>query len=118
MFARLFQSDLDLAVRSSKRLEALLAHRYGARGRGLHELVSSVEARLDPGVVRQLRFVATIRNKLVHDADYQRMDDRAAFKQACRAAERSLRRRGGWRWIVGAVAVVLAGAAAWWVWGR
>ena len=88
-------SDLDLAVRRSKRLEALLRDGLGATGRGLHEKTSSVEAKLPADLVRRLRFVATIRNKIVHDLDYDRMDDRGGFISACDECERRLEALAG-----------------------
>ena len=48
-------SDIDRAVRASKRLEGLLQRRLSARGRGLHEKVNSVQSRLDAQLVRDLR---------------------------------------------------------------
>lgn len=84
-------SDIDLAVSRSKRLESLLEQSLGATGRGLHEKVSSVENRLPPDLVRKLRLVATVRNKVVHEADYKNIDDRKKFLQTCKEAERQLR---------------------------
>ena len=88
-------SDLDLAVRRSKRLERRLRDGLGATGKGLHELTSSVEKKLPADAVRKLRFVATLRNKLVHDLDYERLDDRAGFVAACDEAEREIERASG-----------------------
>ena len=61
-------SDLERAVRWSKRFESLLERRFGARGRGLHEKIDSVAGDLDRETVRSLRLVATVRNKIVHEA--------------------------------------------------
>ncbi len=81
-------SDIDLAVGSCKRLESLLEKKLGASGRGLHEKVSSVEGKLPRELVRKLRLVATVRNKVVHEADYQNIDNRKDFVRACKDAER------------------------------
>jgi hypothetical protein len=83
-------SDIELAVTRVKTLEALL-EALGAAGKGLHEKVSSVQPRLPPPLVKKLRFVATVRNKIVHEADYQQIDDRAGFTRACAEAETELR---------------------------
>ena len=107
-------SDLERAVRWSKRFESLLERRFGARGRGLHEKIDSVAGDLDRETVRSLRLVATVRNKIVHEAGYTRIDDRARFKKACKQADLAL---GGRRpiktlvLVVGLVLIVLAGAA-------
>lgn len=83
-------SDIELAITRTKALEALLES-LGATGKGLHEKVSSVQAKLPPPLVKKLRFVATIRNKIVHESDYQKMDDRGGFERACDEAEGELR---------------------------
>ena len=83
-------SDIELAVTRTKALEALLEQTLGATGKGLHEKVSSVEPRLAPALVKELRFVATVRNKIVHDSDYAKIDDRDGFVRACDEAEAEL----------------------------
>jgi hypothetical protein len=88
-------SDIDLAVNQCKRLESLLEEKLGAEGKGLHEKVSSVENRLPRELVRKLRLVATVRNKIVHEADYKNIDDRKKFLQAGKEAEKELRALGG-----------------------
>jgi hypothetical protein len=84
-------SDIELAVTRAKGLEALLEQALGATGKGLHEKISSVQDRLPPPLVKQLRFIATIRNKIVHEVSYQQVDDRAGFLRACDEAEATLR---------------------------
>lgn len=85
-------SDIDLAVRRSKILETKLRRNFRVDGRGLHNLIDAAKAKnaLPTPLVKKLRFVATIRNKIVHDADYARIDDRRAFIAACDEAEREL----------------------------
>jgi hypothetical protein len=84
-------SDIELVINRTKALEALLEHGLGATGKGLHEKVTSVQAKLPESLVRKLRFAATLRNKLVHDAGYQQLDDRPAFERVCAEAEAELR---------------------------
>jgi hypothetical protein len=83
-------SDIELAITRVKALEALLEQVLGATGKGLHEKVSSVQAKLSEPLVRKLRFVATVRNKIVHESDYQQIDDRDGFLRACDEAEAEL----------------------------
>jgi hypothetical protein len=83
-------SDIELAISRVKALESLL-EQLGATGKGLHEKVSSVQEKLSPALVKKLRFVATIRNKIVHESQYQRIDDRDGFLRACDEAEAELR---------------------------
>ena len=118
-------SDIDLAVRRSKRLEGRLRKNFGVTGRGLHELIDAAKARnaLPTPLVKKLRFIATVRNKIVHDADYTRIDDRPGFVEACDEAERDLDALAGprdtWRTTaivtIALVAMILVGIliAAW-----
>lgn len=82
--------DANGATAASKAIEALLKQR-GGRGRGLHELLDSLESSLPPAVVRKARLVATMRNKVVHEADYvpQAKDERA-FHAAVEAVRSQL----------------------------
>lgn len=83
-------SDIDLAVTRSRKLEQMLERDFGASGRGLHEKTSSVEGRLPHSLVRKLRLVATVRNKVVHEEGP--IDDRRRFLAAADEAERELAR--------------------------
>lgn len=99
-------SDIELAVTRTKQLESLLEQALGATGKGLHEKVSSVEGRLSQPLVKKLRFIATIRNKIVHESNYETIDDRSGFTRACDEAETELRamlqptRSRGCIWVV------------------
>jgi len=84
------KSDLELAVNAAKTLENLLEERWGVQGRGLHELTDGAENRLDREVVRDLRYIATLRNKIVHESDYTALDDRARFEAAFERAKSAL----------------------------
>src|SRR5688500_142052 len=79
-------SDIELAITRVKALETLLEG-LGATGKGLHEKVTSVQNRLPQPLVKKLRFVATVRNKIVHESDYKQLDDRDGFVRACDEAE-------------------------------
>ena len=59
-------SDNDVVLEASKRLETVLKERHGAAGRGLHEYTSDVEDALPEPVVKTLRWLATVRNNVVH----------------------------------------------------
>ena len=69
-------SKIEFAVRRSQRLEKWLKAQHGAEGRGLHELVDSVESQLDPADVRDLRFVAAVRNAVVHENEDELTDQK------------------------------------------
>jgi hypothetical protein len=58
---------IEIAVQGAKRLETLLQARFGAEGRGLHEKLTSVENKIPSDLRKSIRWVATIRNKVVHE---------------------------------------------------
>jgi len=59
----------------------LLDTEFGASGKGLHEKITSVGNQLTPSMVKSMRYLATIRNKLVHEHDFNAIPDRARFIQ-------------------------------------
>ena len=72
-------NDYELVIKSSKDLEFILERDFGAQGRGLHEKISSVERELPGQLVRQMRYLATIRNKLIHERGFDSLPDRASL---------------------------------------
>lgn len=116
-------SDIELAITRCKSLETFLEQSLGATGKGLHEKVSSVQGRLQPDLVKKLRFIATVRNKIVHETNYQKIDDRAGFLRACDEADAALQsmvapiqEHGCFRYfalLVGTAAVILS-RFEWW----
>jgi hypothetical protein len=85
--------EIETSIRYSKEIEGLLETRFGAEGRGLHEKVSSVEHQLPSELIRKLRYIATIRNKVVHEAGYQ-IDNFENFVSSCEEALNFLRTAG------------------------
>lgn len=81
-------SDLDFVKQKCATYEQFIEKKYAASGRGLHEKVSSVENLLPTGIVKKLRFIATIRNKMFHEADYEFHDDKDDFKKVCAEVEK------------------------------
>ena len=78
------QSDIDIVVTQSKTLEALLEQKFGATGRGLHEKLSSIEYQLEAGLVKNIRWIATLRNKVVHE-NFQ-LTNQNDFLRSCQRA--------------------------------
>jgi hypothetical protein len=101
--------DIDLAVTASKRIESALVRIYGARGKGLHEKAGSVERKLGLALTKRIRYVATIRNKLIHEESYRKIDDRASFKKAVKHINKELSKmeKSGISWQMIAMIIVL-----------
>jgi hypothetical protein len=72
-------NDFELAIKSSKELEYLLENEFHATGKGLHEKISSASSQLSPRLVKHMRYLATIRNKLVHERGFDAIPDRKYF---------------------------------------
>lgn len=83
-------NDYQLAIELSKELEFRLERELGAEGKGLHEKVSSVDGALPVPTVRALRYVASVRNALIHDRDVRTLPDRARFIARFEAASDEL----------------------------
>ncbi len=58
-------------IEYSKKIEKILEKKFGAQGKGLHSKLSSVEDKLDPILVKKIRYIASIRNKLVHEENFK-----------------------------------------------
>lgn len=72
-------NDYELVIKTSKEIEYLLEVEFGASGRGLHEKVSSASSQLPPKLCKRLRFLATIRNRLIHERGFDAIPDRVGF---------------------------------------
>lgn len=76
-------SFLDEVIDRTRQIEGLLEDNLGATGRGLHEKATTVESQLGAVLVKRIRYIATIRNKLVHEADFDFDGDEAGFLDLC-----------------------------------
>ena len=83
-------NDYELVIKTTKDLEYILERNFNAQGRGLHEKVSSCEGELSNSLVKKMRYLATIRNKLIHERGFDEIPNRATFLQLYDEAEREL----------------------------
>lgn len=106
-------SDIDRVIKASRKIETQLVRNFQATGKGLNGKLNSVEKKLPAALVKRIRYVATIRNKVVHDDGYKRIDDRSAFKRAVLQVQRELRSYqtvASWtQRLVGAMVLLLIG---------
>ena len=81
-----YQKILD----KTKKIETLLSE-MGAVGKGLHQKLSSIENHIDKGIVKSIRFIASIRNKFLHDANFKLTDKLLSdFESSCEKVIRYL----------------------------
>jgi hypothetical protein len=110
--------SIDGIIKRSRQLETLLRRHYHAEGKGLHQLVSSCEDRLPHDVIKKLRFIATIRNKAVHEDGFV-LNDQRAFDTACRECLKELTPRSGrfiWRLIIAIMLLITLSAIGFYYW--
>ena len=74
-------NQYEAVISSSRALESLLEQRFGATGKGLHERLTSVEHGIPAPLKKKIRFIASVRNQLVHQVGYQ-LEDPDAFLRA------------------------------------
>ncbi|KAL3808957.1 hypothetical protein ACHAXA_004783 [Cyclostephanos tholiformis] len=82
-----YKNDFELVIRATKDLEHLLETRFDApseKNVGLHDKITAAQNshRLSPDCVKKLRYLVTLRNKLVHDHDFNSLPDREHFARS------------------------------------
>lgn len=98
-------NDYELCVRACKDLDVRLLALAVARGAqlhanpGLHELISAAE--LPPNLEKGLRYLATVRNDLVHNHSTESLSDRSAFISAFKRQQAALEELQAMRGVVG-----------------
>mmetsp|Transcript_33382 Transcript_33382/g.71279 ORF Transcript_33382/g.71279 Transcript_33382/m.71279 type:complete len:117 (-) Transcript_33382:228-578(-) len=89
-------NDFELVIRATKEMEWLLETHFGAssdRDCGLHEKITQAKHNgrpLSDDLVRKMRYLVTIRNKLVHNRDFNQIPDRKAFTAGYSTVEETL----------------------------
>ena len=78
-------SFLEEVIGRTRRIERLLDD-MGAEGRGIHEQVTSLQTKLPAALVNRLRFVRTVRNKLMHEDGYRFDGEQSDFLKSCDVA--------------------------------
>lgn len=93
-----YKNDFELVIRATKGLEHLLETHFGApcgKNVGLHDKITAAR---DPAgnplpaeMQKRMRYLVTIRNKLVHDRDFNAIPDRATFAKSFDEVEGQLK---------------------------
>jgi hypothetical protein len=91
-----YNNDYELVIRATKDLEHLLETEFGApsgKTVGLHDKITAVQEShgLSSDTVKKLRYLVTIRNKLVHDHDFNKLPDRVGFAKSYDSVEKELK---------------------------
>jgi hypothetical protein len=91
-----YTNDFELVIRATKDLEHLLETGFQApsgKNVGLHDKISAAQAshKLSDDTVKKLRYLVTIRNKLVHEHDFNKLPDRKHFAKSYDSVEQELK---------------------------
>ena len=58
-------------LQGTKRIEAILEEKFGSTGRGLYEKMTTANMRLPEPLQKRIRYVATMRNKTMHEEGFE-----------------------------------------------
>ena len=83
------EQEIAKIIMLTRKIETLLGNKFHAQGKGLHEKISSVENILSEDLVKSLRFLATIRNKAMHEDGF-RIDNFKRYEQTAEASIKTL----------------------------
>ena len=73
----------EIVINNTKKIESLLESKLGATGRGLHTKVESVQKIIDLKMAKKIHYIATIRNKLMHEDGFE-IADITLFEKECK----------------------------------
>lgn len=81
--------QIEDVISLTREIESLL-EQLGASGKGLHQKISSIENRFDRDTIKQLRWVATLRNKIVHEHGFK-IDNMSDYKSTAKSLIKKLK---------------------------
>lgn len=90
-------NDFELVIRATKELDYLLESHFNApsgKDVGLHEKIGAATSRgqkLPQQLIKKMRYLVTVRNKLVHDRNYNAIEQRSDFIQSFNQIEAELK---------------------------
>lgn len=73
------EEELAKIISFSREIESILKDKFKAKGKGLHTYIDSIENMLNLQLVKDLRYIATIRNKAMHESTFK-MDNLSRYK--------------------------------------
>ena len=82
------EEELAKIIYFSREIETILKDKFKAEGKGLHTYIDSIENKIEIQLVKDLRYIATIRNKSMHESSFKINN----FSRYKRVAEQSIYR--------------------------
>lgn len=74
--------ELGRIIEYARQLEHLLLE-LGADGAGIHALAGSLQEKLPEHILKQLHYIAAVRNKAAHDKEFKQIEDFKQFEAVC-----------------------------------
>ena len=68
------EQEIAKIISQTREVENILKNKFKAQGNGLHQYISFVENQLSQSLLKDLRYLATIRNSAMHEHDFQIKD--------------------------------------------
>ena len=65
------EEELAKIISSTREIETILKEKFNANGKGIHTYLDSIENKIDNQLLKDLRFIATIRNKSMHESSFK-----------------------------------------------
>lgn len=75
-------TNYEKVIECSQKLEKFLEKNLNAKGKGLHEKVSSVEDELSKNDIKSFRLIATLRNTIIHEG--KTVENLERFETTCK----------------------------------
>ena len=93
-----YKNDFELVIRATKDLEYLLDtgfHTPCGKNIGLHDKITLAQQShgLSLETVNRLRYLVTLRNKMVHDHEFNSLPDRTQFAMSYDSVEKELKEK-------------------------
>ena len=109
-------SDLQTVVNGAKAIEKVLVDEFGSSGRGLYATMASSRIPIPQALQRRIRYVATMRNKNVHELRFD-LGDPNVFSERCASIIQDLRDLRANRQLIRTSPVAAPQSAKSWAWG-
>ncbi|MFA7231439.1 MAG: hypothetical protein WC071_09235 [Victivallaceae bacterium] len=74
--------ELGRIIEYARQIEHLLVE-LGADGVGIHALAGSLQEKLPEHILKQLHYIAAVRNKAAHDKEFKQIEDFKQFEAVC-----------------------------------
>ena len=72
-------NNLTLVLGYTKFFETIIEDKFGGNGSGLHNKISSISIILPSKIVGNLRYIASVRNKMLHEHGSEKLFDLDKF---------------------------------------